>query len=666
MFRIGPMDRLRIFLIALGCCGASASASAQEQTPLLVDGTQSLYQRILTHPGALVFAEPDTRDQVVAEPWAFSAYYVYGREGQGDEEVLLIGPSTSARDVVGWVPALETIAWEHAIVLAFANPVGRLPVLFFDDQDSLFELIEDENLPVLAEDYVNRTRAGTPPEGAGIISIEPDDTWLDFRDDFYLLPVLDVEEAWLATGDRAKLVEIASIPLQEEAEAAEAPAAEDDPFDVGIMFVIDTTTSMQPYIDEARGAVAEITDRIRTETGESNLSFGLVGFRDNIEGTSGVDYVSRTFAPLAVPHDHPAFLAAIEEVEAAGSSTLGFNEDGLAGLVEAIKDPSWKDFDARFIIFVTDAGMREPPDPRATTGMSAVDVNRLAQEKIISVVSVLLATPVGVSYHERATRQMQALSRWDGASAPQFYSVPEGDPEEFGALVDDVTNHLINQIGRVADGSLLEPDAAADEDGAAAPLLTSLDEVGEAMRLAWLARQRGETPPTVFRAWAPDAALDDLSRSAFEVRVLLSKNQLSSLATALELVLTAGTSALENDPASFFSQLRTVVATAARDPSAIPGVDPSAALPDPDDIPDLGSLLGEWLAGLPYESQLMGIDEQSWLTMGPAEQDTILSTVRTKLRYYRVFYGQADQWIPLAEQAPEGDWVYPIPIALLP
>ena len=119
------------------------------------------------------------------------------------------------------------------------------------------------------------------------------------RPDFYLLPILDVEEVFLSSAMRkVKLVEIASIPLQEETPREELP------FSAGIVFVIDTTTSMDPYIDRTRETVRRIFDRIKASPIGSQVGFGLIGFRDN---SAAVEYAAKVFAPLAYPPNHEEF-----------------------------------------------------------------------------------------------------------------------------------------------------------------------------------------------------------------------------------------------------------------------------------------------------------------------------------------------------------------------
>lgn len=662
-----PAGAAACLLVLLGAMLAGVASPAAAREPMKVDGKETIYQRVLSRPGATVSTGPGAEETVDA-PTPFSAFYVFARREADGAEWLEVGPTAGA-EPVGWMRSDESVAWRQTLVLTFANPAGRLKVLFFEDEQSLYDVVEDERLPAIAPDLEAQARAGIPPEGSGIVSVEPE-AWPDFGSRFYLLPILQAQEAFLATGQRAKIVEIASIPLA--AEPAEPPPEEED-FMVGVMFVIDTTTSMQPYIDRTRDVVRRIHERIRGSEIGDRVSFGLVAFRDATDGVPGLDYVTRVVSPLRLPPDHPDFLRRISEVEASPVSSRGFREDGLAGVLAALERDEWKDFGGRYVIFISDAGVREGEDPRNSTGQTVETINAVARDKVIAIFSLLLATPIGTAYHEEAARQFERLSYWEGVDTPTFHTVPEGNLDEFEPTVDLLTDRLIEQVGAMGVPAEVPAETAAPAAGDACGsgatgsegLLASADCIGHAMRMAWLGRTRGTDAPSVFRAWAPDFALDQPTRRAFEVRLLLTKTQLSRMAAAMQAVLQVGERAIDEDPATFFDQLRTVIARASVDPAAIEGIDP-ASLPAPDELDNLGDLLGEYLDDLPYTSQLAGMSEDVWLRSPPTEQDRLISRIRSKLRAYQHFHDDADRWIKLHPDASDGERVYPIPIELLP
>ncbi|MDX1401586.1 MAG: serine/threonine protein kinase, partial [Kiloniellales bacterium] len=289
-FRSEPLILALAFLVLLALPSSAAMAARQ---PLLIDGTSSLYQRVLTRPGAVIVSEPAAGSEI-ERPQAFSVFYIFSKKDVDGEEWLEIGPSKD-KDPFGWIAHSKTVEWRQSLTMAFTNPSGRSPVLFFDDRGALIDFIEDESLATRADVAVGKIRAGQS-SGEAIVSIEPVE-YIDFNSQFYLLPILSANEAFLEVG-RQKIIEIASIPLSLEEDEPETPREPLDKFGVGVVFVIDTTRSMGPYIDRTRETIKRIFTSIQESDYGNLVSFGMVGFRDNMEGAEGIEYVSRVFSPL--------------------------------------------------------------------------------------------------------------------------------------------------------------------------------------------------------------------------------------------------------------------------------------------------------------------------------------------------------------------------------
>ena len=112
--------------------GWTPAADAADRTPLLMEGKKTLYQRVITHPGASLYAgqgEGSTVIQKAVRP--FSVFYVYTRDGNW----LEVGASTTKPD--GWIKATDTTAWNQALTLLFTDRSQRQPVLFFKDHKAI-------------------------------------------------------------------------------------------------------------------------------------------------------------------------------------------------------------------------------------------------------------------------------------------------------------------------------------------------------------------------------------------------------------------------------------------------------------------------------------------------------------------------------------------------
>src|SRR6185369_11105561 len=117
---------------------SALSVGAQEKKPLLMDGRKSLYQRVLTRPGAELTGQPGGTG---GKPLpAFSQLYVYERRPLSGVEWLAVGPG-SRGTVDGWLRADTTLPWASQMALAFTNPAGRERTLLLDKRETVLELL---------------------------------------------------------------------------------------------------------------------------------------------------------------------------------------------------------------------------------------------------------------------------------------------------------------------------------------------------------------------------------------------------------------------------------------------------------------------------------------------------------------------------------------------
>lgn len=636
-------------------------------------GKTSLFQRVLTRPGAVFRMAPSSTAEAGTEVPPLTPLYVYGRTRAEAEDWIEVG--TGPEDaMVGWLPAAAVVDWRQTLTVAFRRTADRAPMLFFRDRESLVQLLESETLLTESEALLAAARSGRMPPDAPVIAKEPD-TYVDPNREFYLLPILSHEEIWLESGHRAKLLEVAAVTLKagepdvltsdgQVAAADEKTATGDymgagDDYRAGVVFVIDSTTSMGPYIERTRRAVQRIYERLKASNLRDALSFGLVAFRDNVEATPELDYVSQVAATLEDGRDPATFLGKVAAVEAATASSKGFNEDAYAGILDAIESIDWRGYAGRFIVLITDAGARDAEDPLSLTRLNADRLRLLAQEQDqragggkIAIAVLHLKTPEGRLTHERAASQYRSLSRW-GDAGDWYFPVAGGSVEAFGDQVDSLSDALLEQLQQVREGRLIEvPDA--DE---AAPLARRTALVGRAMQLAYLGRKTGTKAPRLINAWVSDRDLTDPTIRGLEVRVLMTKNQLSNLQETLEEIFAAATRTTMSAK-DFFLQLRGAAATLARTPEQV-------TAPQVRRLADVG-LVGEWLGDLPYTSQVMNLTEARWLGLSYAQQQEVLDVIEEKIRLYQRIHDDTDRWIDLDGRSTKGEAVTTVPLDALP
>src|SRR5690606_5453101 len=101
----------------------------------------------------------------------------------------------------------------------------------------------------------------------------------------------------LASGFRVRTVKVASVTKQEEPATPAAsqrvnPAAPGD-FRSGVVFVVDASSSMQPYIDRTRQAMSEVLSRIEAAELNDKVRFGMVAYRDDPAEVKGIEYLAK-------------------------------------------------------------------------------------------------------------------------------------------------------------------------------------------------------------------------------------------------------------------------------------------------------------------------------------------------------------------------------------
>jgi hypothetical protein len=581
---------------------------------------------------------------VTAPLSAFEPFYVYAREG----DWLEVGRSMS-RGPDGWVDVETVVPWKQNIVAAFSRPAGRERTLFFDDRESLEYVINHEASVAEAERYREAAIAGNPIEDSGVLAVEPEE-YVDIRERFYILPILEfVEDFHPMTFDPYLKMRVASLPLDDEdpVEPATDPMAD---FDVGVVFVIDTTMSMGPYIEDTQAALRDIVSRIGDTDLAERIHFGIWGFRDNNEAVPGLEYRTREYLPLKRRQSFDPVLETLGRMGESRANSPGFPEDSIAGVEDAIAQSNWapdgRAFGGKYVVLVTDASPKNARDPNARSDLDPRSLQLQAENECIALMTLHLKTPAGQANHAAAERLYTELSRFNDDSF--YYPVENGSRDAFRRavtrFVDAFTGHVRAAMGQAPDPGA-EPDAA-------------FDRLGLAMRMAYLGARQGTTAPPVFESWVSDKALEDARVSALEPRLLVSKSELSTLSTLIRTILDiAERSQGSTDQLDFFNQIRDAMVGMAQDPNMVVNTD----------FETLGEAFGESLGDLPYRSEIMEITESRWANSGTL-QGEVLDRLRARLLLYERWHDNPENWTDLTPDEPSDDseTVFAMPFSALP
>jgi hypothetical protein len=634
----------------------TSQVAAQTREPLLMEGKKTLRQRVLTRPGAQLAPQPGGAGKTVPP---LSQLYVYGQKDVGGVEWLEVGAGSRGK-IDGWMRADATLAWKTQMGLAFTNPAGRDRTLLFEKCETVEEILKSPDPAAALKPIRTAADAGGDPR---VVSIEPD-KFVDIEKQFYLLPILQAEEVRTKSGAPVRVLEVASVSKDDEASAAPAAKTPEASalrtFSAAVVFVIDSTISMGPYIERTREVVRRVSAAVDEAGLEKQVKFGLIAYRSNVEKVPGLEYVSKLWVDPGQVANGADFLKRVEGLSPATVSSAKFDEDAYAGVMTAVKDIDWEKFGGRYVVLVTDAGALPGADPLSTTGLGADQVRVELERLGIALYALHLETDAGKATHAGAKKDYELLAMNEVLSKPLYYPVEAGDVKEFGRIVDTLSDAIVSQVQAASKGEMVPGSARAATKGAKPSdevVRNDAQLLGLAMQLAYLGRVQGAAAPPLFRACLADRDLSNPTRPTTEVVVLLTKNQLSDLAETVEAIMKAGDESQRTSSADFFDLVRSAAAQMARDPAALQGR-------DADKLSDL--VMAEYLEGLPYKSKVMGIGRDDWAAFGISEQEEVLDELRRKLRLYTIFNEDRDRWVALAPGADAGDAVYPVPLTALP
>ena len=605
--------------VAQAAPNASSSDWAQYQKPLLMENKSTLYQRVLSTPGCLLKSDPTARDG--SEVPAFSQFYVYAEQGDS----YLVGNNATG-NIVGYLKKDCSVPWKQQLAMLFTNPANRMRALIFDEETALDRVIDQDDGADYYKQLYAQVEAGQSAEH--VISIEPAE-YVDYQKQLYLLPILNSVESMFPDGSYVYKHEIASIVSKDaqnvttalssqksstastnaaahstnsnsgtqqgnatsgaaaangaDALAVAANGHGDDTsqpnaaivgFKSAIVFVIDASISMQPYIDRTKQAINSIYKSIEASNLNDSVQFGIVSFRADTKKVPGLEYTAKMYLRPGEAHNAAEFNAKVEQLEQAKVSSAQFDEDSYAGIAMALRDINWNEYGGRYIVLITDAGAIDADDTQSSTGLDANALRLEAEYHGAAIYTLHLLTNAGKKNHSHAQEQYEELSFNRILGKSLYYGVNAGSVQEFGNMVDVLAKSLTSQVRLAAAGELSAGSALAAQDVVETTtktqeaIVADSRKLGLAMQLAYLGRVKGTQSPEFMQGWLSERDVVDHNQMVCTPIVLVNRNQLSDLYTLVKGVLEAGIAGqLSSD--DMFAQLQALAAQMGRDPNLL-------------------------------------------------------------------------------------------------
>lgn len=660
---------------------AESASVVPAAVPLLMEGKSTLYQRVLTTPDCRLTKTLNGTDGQVLP--AFSQFYVYADENDSYK----VGSNATGK-IEGYLKKSCTVPWRQQLAMLFTNSAGRNRSLIFDEESFVDELLNAEDSGAAYNQIYSQVLKGNTVDH--VISIEPEN-YVDYQQSFYLLPILNSVESMFMDGSYTYKHQIASIVSKEAqtSSAAASAAKQDGPqafgkvssstskatdqeptivnFKSAVVFVIDSSISMQPYIDRTKEAINTIYKSIEQENLNDSVQFGIISFRGDSKLRPGLDYTAKMYLKPGDATSAADFNKAVGSLEQAKVSSAQFSEDSYAGINMALQDIDWNNYGGRYIVLITDAGAIDAQDSQSSTGLDARALRLEAEHYGAAIYTLHLLTKSGSKNHASAQQQYEELSFNSILNKPLYYPVNTGSVKSFGMIVDALSQSLTEQVkqaslGNMSAGSALAADhnAKQDKDGDntqanVAAVQSDSVKLGLAMQLAYLGRVQGTESPSFMQGWMTDRDMVDHNKLVCTPIVLVNRNQLSDLYTLVKGVLASGVAGqLSSD--DMFAQLQALAAQMGRDPNQL---DKSKSLSE------MG-IMNELLDDLPYKSRIASLSPDDWYNLGSQEQDNVIRALENSLNYLQKCSSDNDRWVKLNEMADESEQVYPVPLDALP
>ncbi len=692
MFKRSILSATIASMLFFGGSMISVVQSAEVAIPVTIEKNSKVPLRVLTRPGAVLYADAGATKAIQSNIPTFTSYFVYTRpegearaSGSGMYEV----GSDDQGSVKGWIKGTDLFEWKQTMCLTFSHPDGRDPVLMFEDEDYLSALVnmsEDKRDTAVTGYYeaIDQAASGKKKLSGDfpIVSVEPKMS-VDNAANFTLLPILDFRSVEFE-GREARLLDILAVSSTEKDRkssdlrtnseylasatvSSESQADKLKQMNVDVVWLIDTTRSMGPYIRMVKENMVELSKNLASDKSlKDRIAFGVWGYRDSAT-IEGLEYVTKNFTPQLQNVDD--FAATMNQVKETTVDSVIFDEDVFSGVSDAIEKTAWRDNSVRIVILVGDAPGHELGHEWNVSGMDQNTLRERANQNNVSFYALHLTPARTKKFNRKAAVQFKALAANPGMSESMYWASPAEDEAKFKGialfLIDQIKQYVANAKTEFAGDDAAAPATAVAEvprqpavalpEGVTGPDAEAVRRSLHAASVTWLGNEVNVVPPRDVEGWVLDKDLKDGTRQSLEVKLLITKAQLDSIASLLKSVLSAGeTSQVSGE--DFFNSLQAASAVAARDPdklSSAPNLAKSGLIPD-------------FLSNLPYKSRLMEMNNEVWESWGPDEQNAFLNNLESKIKAYAAIHDDTSMWIALNPEDEPDDYVAPVLLDLMP
>ncbi len=640
--------------------------------------------RILTRPFSNIYNGQSTdAGNIQQENVAgFKPYYVYKMEGvdYSDPNNPLgwyqIGKNEND-GASGWMETKDVIEWRQSLIVSYTHPGSgddaRGRVLGFESKQDLVSLVEAGDRQALVRARYAALQEGEIPDG--VIAAEPNGVFLDINETFYVYPVLDWAESEVFDEPYPKYLQLATaVPKEravghsedkpvsevfraEVAGEASMESASAGKIAIDIMFVMDLTGSMAPFLDKTLTQIHNLRLALANET-SARMKFGFVGYRDSVEVVPAMEYTSRKFTTMPVEADD--FAAVLEQIEVASSSSDDYQEEVFAGMLEAIQGGGaetaggWSpDAKVKFIILVGDASSHPPGHPQNTTGLGAQQLRELANTNDVYVMALHLQDPEDRADWPEAAQQFATLADNLSDDSPAYLPVEAHNETAYADAIKDVVK-VFQRLAEPGVESVESLAVVADSDTTVSAATAMATRLAQNALVDVLGDKTKAQSDVTF--WAFDHDLQQTDRPALNVHAFTTIKQMDDMVRALEDVLDAMNTG-KSTGMGFMKSLQSVVV--AENYGREISFDMVSTIAET-------NLLPIWIKNLPYKSKILGLNDAQLEGMAPDQRSNLVTDIESKLKLYRELLDNPGQWTELHQGDDRLHHVHPLKLSSLP
>lgn len=439
------MRRIKLLLLGLtiGTCifGLIQPVAAKPAEIRVVDGLitrNGLALKVITRTESTVQTEPEKGAPVSKKVGVFEFLYVFSPEDEGNggggktkNGFYRVGNTPSKNTIIGWISEEDVQEWDHREVVKFSPLTGRTTARVYKSKDDLKVVLAAKNLdakPAIAQEL-------------------PSTSTKKYK---VLMPILDIAkenvEGKLRIFNEVAFLDSPKFSALPDKEASELVKKHGQ---LDIVFVIDTTRSMQEYIEGIKEAVRLMSTRFNS-TENVNAKFGLVGYRDRIVQMpqANMEYIAKTFTPLT---QQETFLEALSQMNAIDNvPSEGTPEAVFDGLNEALSEGNmgWREHGVKAIILIGDASAND--QQKNPEGFSINGLLKTAKEQRVRIIAIKIDGEDPNDYPKHI-RQFKELAQGVDEGARGAYLRVQRGPESVAEYVDKLRERMENEVNLTDD-----------------------------------------------------------------------------------------------------------------------------------------------------------------------------------------------------------------------